>query len=185
MKLIIILPFWQHFIVKSSSKTHYCFSLQANNINMPVMLVLNANQAQSSNLFTPKCLKLRFLIDTWFLTVIIHQQMFFARRLTHTQLWGFCVVMSRWEHRGWTVPTSRSRWRPPALRLPEEPKRGGGLEKLRCWYLPSAPSWEPHVKTDTCSLIALSQGPDCVCVCLDDSRLLSEPLIWVCGTVLA
>lgn len=53
-------------------------------------LVLNsANQTQSSNLFTLKGLKLRFLIDTWFSTVIIHRQMFFARRLTHTQLWGF------------------------------------------------------------------------------------------------
>lgn len=52
-----------------------------------------ASQTQSSNLLTPKCLKLRFLIDTRFLTVIIHQQMFFARRLTHTP---HCGVFALW-----------------------------------------------------------------------------------------
>lgn len=57
-------------------------------------------------------------------------------------------------------------------------------KKLCCCYLPCEPPWEPHVKTDTCSLAALSQGPGRVRVCLYDSKLLGEPLIWVCGTVL-
>lgn len=60
------------------------------------------------------------------------------------------------------------------------------LEKNLCWCLPSAPPWEPHVKTDTCSLIALSQDPDCVCVCLYDSRFLCVPLnLGLCDCVSA
>lgn len=87
--------------------------------------------------------------------------------------------------RGTTVRGRRRR-----MRREKKKKEGGGggrrrrLEKLCCWYLPCVPPWEPHVKTDTCSLTALSQGPGRVRVCLYDSKLLGEPLIWVCGTVL-
>lgn len=35
------------------------------------------------------------------------------------------------------------------------------LGKNLCWYLLCEPPWESHVKTDTCSPIALSQGSDC------------------------
>lgn len=96
-----------------------------------------------------------------------------------------CVVMSRWERWRWCFPTSPSRWRAPGLRLWEEPK-WGVWEKNLCWCLPSAPPWEPHVKTDTCSLIALSQDPDCACVCLYDSRFLCVPLnLGLCDCVSA
>lgn len=76
----------------------------------------------------------------------------------------------------------------PPPRPGEEPQKnqaGGGAEKQKWWgCLSFRPPWEPHVKSDTCFLIALSQDPDCVCL-YDIRVLLRLPLISVCVTVLA
>lgn len=53
------------------------------------------------------------------------------------------------------------------LCLFEKPKRGGRekkKQKIVLIFSLQASPWELHVKTDTCSLTALSQAPDCVCL---------------------
>lgn len=59
--------------------------------------------------------------------------------------------------------------------------RGGGGSHLPVQVRDSVR--ELHVKSDTCSLIALSQGPDCVRVCLCVGECLFVPLISVCVAV--